>query len=238
MSSLKPQPLPYTKKGIFGAPGQGFSGIGVRVGQSVSGLWSNIASGVASSLLNRSLGLTGEVQISSSQAKPPPSAQHGSASPAAGTNIVSGKVITAPVQVDKEKEVHIVQKLASSESSNQQPPTLVDGEMETLYAGFQKRRKSLESEESPDSRETVERRELDERSRRLKKEEAKIRALNNNGRVDFSIQESMFDISLIASIASHLSYWADEDVSHFMLSQLLAQHSTKQRDSSASRAAR
>ena len=32
----------------------------------------------------------------------------------------------------------------------------------------------------------------------------------------------VFDISLIASIASHLSYWADEDVSHFMLSQLLA----------------
>ena len=33
---------------------------------------------------------------------------------------------------------------------------------------------------------------------------------------------SMFDISLIASIASHLSYWADEDVSHFMISQLLS----------------
>jgi hypothetical protein len=33
-----------------------------------------------------------------------------------------------------------------------------------------------------------------------------------------------FDISLLASIASHLSYWADEDVSHFMVSQLLARH--------------
>jgi hypothetical protein len=33
-----------------------------------------------------------------------------------------------------------------------------------------------------------------------------------------------FDISLLASIASHLSYWADEDVSHFMISQLLARH--------------
>jgi hypothetical protein len=31
-----------------------------------------------------------------------------------------------------------------------------------------------------------------------------------------------FDISLLASIASHLSYWADEDVAHFMISQLLA----------------
>ena len=34
----------------------------------------------------------------------------------------------------------------------------------------------------------------------------------------------VFDISLIASIASHLSYWADEDVSHFMISQLLSRH--------------
>jgi hypothetical protein len=33
-----------------------------------------------------------------------------------------------------------------------------------------------------------------------------------------------FDISLLASIASHLSYWADEDVSHFMISQLLSRH--------------
>jgi hypothetical protein len=31
-----------------------------------------------------------------------------------------------------------------------------------------------------------------------------------------------FDISLIASLASHLSYWADEDVNHFMLSQMLS----------------
>lgn len=33
-----------------------------------------------------------------------------------------------------------------------------------------------------------------------------------------------FDISLLASIASHMTYWADEDVSHFMISQLLARH--------------
>lgn len=33
---------------------------------------------------------------------------------------------------------------------------------------------------------------------------------------------SFLDISLIASIASHLAYWADEDVSHFIISQLLA----------------
>ena len=30
------------------------------------------------------------------------------------------------------------------------------------------------------------------------------------------------DVTIWASIASHLSYWADEDVSHFMISQLLS----------------
>jgi hypothetical protein len=37
-------------------------------------------------------------------------------------------------------------------------------------------------------------------------------------------EKQAFDISLLASIASHLAYWADEDVSHFMISQLLARH--------------
>ena len=36
------------------------------------------------------------------------------------------------------------------------------------------------------------------------------------------IHRGAFDISLIAAVASHLSYWADEDVSHFMISQLLS----------------
>lgn len=31
-----------------------------------------------------------------------------------------------------------------------------------------------------------------------------------------------FDISFLAGIASHLSYWTDEDVVHFMTSQLLS----------------
>ena len=37
-----------------------------------------------------------------------------------------------------------------------------------------------------------------------------------------SSSRSFLDISLIASIASHLAYWSDEDVSHFIISQLLA----------------
>lgn len=42
---------------------------------------------------------------------------------------------------------------------------------------------------------------------------------------DFLIYRGAFDISLIASIASHLTYWADEDVNHFMISQLLSRKS-------------
>ena len=31
-----------------------------------------------------------------------------------------------------------------------------------------------------------------------------------------------FDISFFAAVASHLAYWTDEDVCHFMLSQMLS----------------
>ncbi|OIW34200.1 hypothetical protein CONLIGDRAFT_214428 [Coniochaeta ligniaria NRRL 30616] len=72
MSSLKPQALPYTKKGIFGTVAlQGLTGIGAKVGQSVSGLWSSFSAGIASSLLNRSLGLTQEDSAAQSVPIPP-----------------------------------------------------------------------------------------------------------------------------------------------------------------------
>ncbi|KAL8710821.1 MAG: hypothetical protein Q9220_004624 [cf. Caloplaca sp. 1 TL-2023] len=201
MSSLKPQPLPYTKKGIF-APGQGFTGIGARVGQSVSGFWSNITSGVANSLLNRSLGISGEGQGSSSQSLSAP---------------------TAPsVAALADVESHASQ---GDRDSQEHPPTLIDSEIETLYAGFQKRRKSQESDDGRDLGERPEWQDADARAKKLQREEAKVRALNSNGRVDFSIQESVFDInniSLIGTIASHLSYWDDEDCCHFITSQLLS----------------
>ncbi|KAL8728658.1 MAG: hypothetical protein Q9181_005271 [Wetmoreana brouardii] len=197
MSALKPQPLPYTKKGMF-APGQGFTGIGARVGQSVSGFWSNITSGVASSLLNRSLGIgDGQVQTTSA-----PTVSSIAPSARAGTSATGG------------------------ESSNEEhPPTLIDSEIETLYAGFQKRRKSQQSDDARDFGESPEWQDAEARAKKLQREEAKVRALNSNGRVDFVIQESVFDInniSLIGTIASHLSYWDDEDCAHFMISQLLS----------------
>ncbi|KAI4732508.1 hypothetical protein E4T50_16918 [Aureobasidium sp. EXF-12298] len=231
MSSLKPQPLPYTKRGIFStATGQGLTGIGARVGQSVSGLWSSFSSGIASSLLNRSLGFTAEDAgklggpAGSSQSRTPLSL-------GAGTNVAGGTVPVAPATNTKIDKVEgdttdkLVGDAQRAGEIGERPPTLIDAELETLYAGFQNTRKSAQIDVDHDMAES-ERAEAEERGRKLKKEEAKVRALNSNGRVDYSIQEGAFDISLIAAVASHLSYWADEDVNHFMISQLLSRQRT------------
>lgn len=191
MASLKPQPLPYTKRGIFSS-GQlvgGISGIGQSVSRSVSNMWTSLSSGIASSILNRSLGFN-------------------------DTNLPQS---TSSIKVtDTDKKPPSV----PGEDGQQHPPTLIDDEIETLYAGFQKRRKSaVEGEEGEGEEERLE---AEEKAAQLKGEEAKVRALNATGRIDFAIQEGVFDISLIASIASHLSYWGDEDVNHFVISQLLS----------------
>lgn len=178
MSSLKPQALPYIKKGIFGAPGAGITGIGARVGQSVSGLWTNFTSGMASSLLNRSLGLTGDGQLTASQSMSGPQVLRAPASTGAPSNIPASTTIqstTAPETGSRSADGIV----------DEHPPTLIDTEIETLYAGFQKRRKSQQSDGGLDP----ELAEADERARRLRREEDKVRALNANGRVDFSIQE-------------------------------------------------
>ena len=212
MTSLKPQSLPYTKKGLFGAPG--IANISARVGQSVGTMWYSLTSGVASSLINRSLGITGE-----EQALPQDSMRPGPNSSTPG--VLTGTQTTAPADAptipvaDGKKQ----QALADATAAAGQKSTLIDSEMETLFTGFQTQRRSHGSASSED--EDLYNDSANERSRRLKREEAKIRALNSNGRVDYSIQEGMFDVSLLASIASHLSYWADEDVNHFMIGQML-----------------
>ncbi len=193
MSALKPQPLPYTKKGYFGAPGQGFTGIGARVGQSVSGFWSNITSGVANSLLNRSLGLTGEGQFSSpSQSMAPlPVGIRPPSSAGAGTNIVAAGVISAStVKDNKERKQDLKEGTVDNEQTSEHPSTRIDAEIETLYAGFEKQRKNLQrGSEGRDLCDSSGRQEVNDRARRLKREEDKVRALNANGRVDYVIQE-------------------------------------------------
>ncbi|ORY16005.1 DDHD domain-domain-containing protein [Clohesyomyces aquaticus] len=232
MSALKAQPLPYTKRGIFGAPAaQGLTGIGARVGQGFTEFWTGVGSGIASGILNRSLGITGaDASKLSSNLTNPKSARP--LSVGAGTNLAAGVIPGAdePTRaiINEERKRRLGEESITPGVEGEHPPTLIDNEIETLYSGFQKRRKSRESDagsnSNPDIEKDLEWQELEEKSRKLRKEEQKVRALNANGRVDYSIQEGAFDISLLASIASHLSYWADEDVSHFMISQLLARH--------------
>lgn len=240
MSTLKPQPLPYTKRGIFGAPmGQGLTGIGARVSQSVSSMWSSMAS----SVLTRGLGYTG------TEPARLPNASNASKSSVplslgAGTNVAAGVIPTAPLPAEGTEiakidntQTKVANDTVSASQTGQHPPTLIDAELETLYAGYQKRRKSIQGDAS--TRDlgagavgSPEWHEAEERAKRLKREEEKVRRLNSNGRVDYSIQEGAFDINIIAAIASHLSYWSDEDVSHFIVSQLLSRHRIVRRLSS------
>ncbi|KAI1372953.1 DDHD domain-containing protein [Hypoxylon crocopeplum] len=233
MSSLKPQALPYTKKGIFGAVApQGLSGLGVKVGQSVSGLWSSFSAGIASSLLNRSLGLTNEdvANFNAANASASNNPQTQNLPPGAGTNIVSGGVISdtnaQSEKTDARKKALARQNSSTAGGNSSRDATLIDDELETLYARFQKKR--VEEHKNSASR-AEEGQELGEawaaeelKAQKLRREEAKVRALNLNGRVDYSIQESALDFNPINTIASHMSYWQDEDVSHFMISQLLS----------------
>jgi hypothetical protein len=186
MSSLKPQNLPYTKKGLFGASAaQGLTGIGAKVGQSVSELWSSFSAGIANSVLTRSLGLTGD-EIASMTIPPT------QLSPGAGTNIVAGRVIPVKPSLVRndtnERQIQLAEDTAAADlqGGGVQVPTLIDSEIETLYSGFQKRG-STEREETVGS---STRSDAEAGSgRNLRKEEMKVRALNQNGRVDYSIQE-------------------------------------------------
>ncbi|TKA30497.1 hypothetical protein B0A50_02725 [Salinomyces thailandicus] len=255
MATLKPQPLPYTKRGIFGAPmGQGLTGIGARVSQSVSSMWSSMAS----SLLTRGLGYTGNEstgqlptsshasnQISAGGVSGTASTSGKTSTPlsmGAGTNITAGVIPTSPpphppisasgqeiTTVNEEKQEQIANDALAAGKKGQHPPTLIDAEIETLFAGYQKRRKSVQTDSEATgglggaaAMGSTAWREAEERAKKLRREEEKVRRLNRNGRVDYAIQEGVFDINLIAAIASHLSYWSDEDVSHFLLSQLLS----------------
>jgi hypothetical protein len=212
MTTLKPQALPYTKKGLFGsvAP-QGLTGIGAKVGQSVSGLWSSLSAGIASNLLNRSLGLTNEdvAKITASQQKQQQQQQQlqqqqHALSPGAGTNIGAGVISDAKRLSDverSEKTAERMRKLATG-AANGNEATLIDDELETLFSRFQKSRAELAAKEKENDKDKEKEKDKDSlslsrqkwveeerKAQRLRREEAKIRALNRNGRVDYCIQE-------------------------------------------------
>ncbi|CAG8949854.1 hypothetical protein HYFRA_00004181 [Hymenoscyphus fraxineus] len=218
MSSMKPQLLPYTRNTLSAS----VSGIGAKVGQSFSGLWSSLSSGIASSILNRSLGLTND-DVARMEAGP--QIRSVSQTVGAGTNISGGGVVSQPTlqrENTTEKKMQLAKETAEADrdGSGANAPTLIDDDMETLYANFEKSAKTRHAELGSE-REWVE---AEEKGKKLKKDEMKVRALNSNGRVDYSLQESVLDFNPMNTIASHLSYWADEDVSHFIMSQLLSRN--------------
>ncbi|KAG9502663.1 hypothetical protein J7337_005496 [Fusarium musae] len=226
MSTLKPQMLPYTKRGIFGnvAP-QGLTGIGAKVGQSVSGLWSSLSAGIASNLLNRSLGLSNE-EVARLTASAEGTGKE------TGTKTANRDVPNAAEK--REVTDARMKKLADSASvpdsgAGDRNPTLIDEEIETLYSNFQKNR-TVPNKDQETTGTGTETSDDDKKARKMRKEEAKVRALNRNGRVDYSIQESVLDFNPINTIASHMAYWADEDVNHFVLSQLLSNRSSVKRN--------
>jgi len=191
MSSMKPQLLPYTKKTISAS----VSGIGTKINQSMSGLWSSLSSGIASSILNRSLGLTSD-DVARMEA--PPQRLPSSSNPnnlGAGTNVSGGSAIPSSSAAgipslqrenttDKMRQLAEDTAAADRDGRGSNAPALIDDEIETLYAGFQKRRKSQQGEIG--ERDWSE---AEEKGKKFRREEAKIRALNQNGRVDYSIQE-------------------------------------------------
>ncbi|CAH0026548.1 unnamed protein product [Clonostachys rhizophaga] len=204
MVTLKPQGLPYTKKGIFGnVANQSLTDIGAKVGQSFSGLWSSLSAGIANNMLNRSLGLSNEeVARLTNQAHHGQQSQQGSE---------ENPIVVADDAVRNgkdERKMQLAQTTASGgqASASGNDPTLIDDELETLYSQFQRRHSGISTAEKLDKAQDDQR-----KARKLRTEESKMRALNRNGRVDYSIQESVLDFNPINTIASHLSYWADVD---------------------------
>ncbi|KAJ6103253.1 hypothetical protein N7486_005680 [Penicillium sp. IBT 16267x] len=160
MASLKPQPLPSVKKSLWTASGQSLSILKDRMGQSVGSLWSNFTSGVASSLLNRHLGLNAD-EVPAASKSPGSQSEH--------------------------KRTQSGTPLDSSLDSEEQFQTLIDPDLETLYDGFQKSR-STQKKDSTRAGE-VDDINPDEQERKMKFEDAKVRSLNSNGRIDYSVQE-------------------------------------------------
>lgn len=180
MSTLKPQTLPYTKKGIFGsvAP-QGLSGIGAKVGQSVSGLWSSLSAGVTSNLLNRSLGLSNEEMARITAASAESSQESAEGKMAANASSLGERTS----QLKKELADQSNPTGRTSISGND--VTLIDYDLETLYSKFEKGRSKDEEQEVVEPVGGKQ----DTAARKMRLEEAKVRALNRNGRVDYAIQE-------------------------------------------------
>ncbi|KAM3537062.1 hypothetical protein ARSEF1564_010015 [Beauveria bassiana] len=196
MASLKPHNLPYTKKGIFGVVGsQGLTGIGTKV----SGLFSSLSTGLSTNLLPSSLRITSEeAQVMMGEDKPPE---------------------TSAVSIPKETKMRGKDTVSDSQGKENEEAILANQSSQicTLYSRFQ-----MSDERSEEVPKDADADGKDHNTQKQRTAQRKVWALNQNGRVDFSIQEGALDFNPISTIASHIGYWGEEDVSHFMLSQVLS----------------
>ncbi|ATY66290.1 DDHD domain [Cordyceps militaris] len=189
MASMKPHNLPYTKKGLFGVVGsQGFTGIGTKVGQSVSGLFASLSTGISTNLLPASLRITSEeVEVIMKE------------------NATSE---TSAVSMPKEKQVEGREVDSESRNVDDDEALLANqsSQIATLYSRFQ-----MSDERSEEASKDPNGEGKDRKTHKQRMAQRKIWALNRNGRVDFSIQEGALDFNPISTIASHIGYWGEED---------------------------
>lgn len=168
MASMKPHNLPYTKKGMFGTVvgSQGLTGIGTKVGQSVSGLLASLSTGISTNLLPASLRITNEeAQMMMNEKKLPDISAE--ATPKETNETRSGMGSESKGTEDEEA-------LLANHSS----------QIATLYSRFQMGdERSEETPKDPDSEIK------DRKTQKQRTAQRKVWALNRNGRVDFSIQE-------------------------------------------------
>ncbi|KAI1327236.1 DDHD domain-containing protein [Xylariaceae sp. FL0255] len=217
MSSLKPQILPYTKKGFLDAvTPQGLSGIGAKVGQGFSDLWSSVGTAITNNILNTSLGISSEEM-----------AKLNESSPSVDEDKAKSEKANARKKELARQQLSRANSLDpnSQEANNHHDMTLIDDDLETLYSKFQKKRVQEHQDSTSRAEEGQELGALwaaeESKAQKLRAEELKVRALNWNGRVDYSIQVGTLEFNPLAALSSHLSYWEDVDVSHFLCSQLL-----------------
>lgn len=147
--------------------------------------------GIASGLLNRSLGISGSDMAGGAPQGQRSSRPLSAAPNASNPNLVPGLNEPTSAFISEERRRRLGQETIAEGEYGEHPPTLIESDIETLFTGFQKRRKSQPTDDSEHDTKDLEWQELEERSRKLKKEELKVRRLNSNGRVDYSIQEGV-----------------------------------------------
>ncbi|KAK9234487.1 DDHD domain-containing protein [Lipomyces kononenkoae] len=192
MAELKPQAIPSSRKGLNSQIAN-IAELTQRVAQSASNMWSSMASGLASTILHKSLGYEADASGTFNA----PGDGNGGASP-------SSEATSSSFRQDLAITIH-------------NPP---ETGVETLYSKFQKESEKLTK--------------AAEEHAKLQRDEELIRGLNYTGRLDFSLQEGYMDITLLASMGSHLGYFRDPDVANFVIGQLLARPYPKRLKSSKS----